>query len=208
MKCSLGISNFLEEISSLSHFFFFFFPSISLHWSLRKAFLSLLAILWNSAFRCLYLSFSPLLFTAICKASPDSHFAFLHFFSMRMVLIPVSCTMSRTSFHSSSGTLFIRSRPLNLFLTYQVPIICWALSQEQGYSGSHSGIIPTHRKMHWRMTLQRRDKVVAKTSANFSIPVFSQELFFVLFCFLTTSNSGGGLNKGQKWYGPNRSRRY
>ena len=60
------------------------FSSISLHWSLRKAFLSLLAILWNSAFRCLYLSFSPLLFayllfTAICKASPDSHFAFLHF---------------------------------------------------------------------------------------------------------------------------------
>ena len=30
--------------------------SISLHWLLRKAFLSLLAILWNSAFRCLYLS--------------------------------------------------------------------------------------------------------------------------------------------------------
>jgi len=58
------------------------FSSISLHWSLRKAFLSLLAILWNSALRCLYLSFSSLLFasllfTAICKASPDSHFAFL-----------------------------------------------------------------------------------------------------------------------------------
>ena len=33
------------------------FSSISLHWSLRKAILSLLAILWNSAFRCLYLSF-------------------------------------------------------------------------------------------------------------------------------------------------------
>ena len=51
------------------------FFSISLHWSLRKAFLSLLAILWNSAFRCFYLSFSPLLFashlfTAICKAFP------------------------------------------------------------------------------------------------------------------------------------------
>ena len=29
------------------------FSSISLHWSLKKAFLSLLAILWNSAFRCL-----------------------------------------------------------------------------------------------------------------------------------------------------------
>jgi len=28
------------------------FSSISLHWSLRKAFLSILAILWNPAFRC------------------------------------------------------------------------------------------------------------------------------------------------------------
>ena len=101
------------------------FSSISLHWSLRKAFLSLLAILWNSAFRCLYLSFSllpfsSLLFIAICKASPDSHFAFLHFFSMGMVLIPVSYTTSRTSDHSSSGPLSIRSSPLNLFLTSTV----------------------------------------------------------------------------------------
>ena len=38
--------------------------SISLHWSLRKAFLSLLAILWNSAFRWKYLSFSPLPFAS------------------------------------------------------------------------------------------------------------------------------------------------
>ena len=42
-----------------------FFPilllsSISLHWSLTKAFLSFLSILWNSAFRWVYLSFSPL----------------------------------------------------------------------------------------------------------------------------------------------------
>ena len=60
--------------------------SLSLHWSLRKAFLSLLAILWNSAFRWVYLSFSPLLFayllfTAICKASSDNHFAFCISFS-------------------------------------------------------------------------------------------------------------------------------
>ena len=53
------------------------FPSISLHWSLRKAFLSLLVILWNSAFRQVYLSFSPLplaslLFSAICKVSSDN----------------------------------------------------------------------------------------------------------------------------------------
>ena len=61
------------------------FSSISLHWSLRKAFLSLLAILWNSAFKGVYLSFSSLLFTsllfsAICKASSENHFAFLHLF--------------------------------------------------------------------------------------------------------------------------------
>ena len=36
------------------------FSSVSLHWSLRNAFLSLLAILWNSAFKWVYLSFSPL----------------------------------------------------------------------------------------------------------------------------------------------------
>ena len=41
------------------------FSSISLHWLLRKAFLSLLAVLWNSAFRWVYLSFSPLLFTSL-----------------------------------------------------------------------------------------------------------------------------------------------
>ena len=56
---------------------------------------SLLPILRNSAFRCLYLSVSPLLFTsllftAICKASSDSHFAFFHFFFLGMVFYTVS----------------------------------------------------------------------------------------------------------------------
>ena len=41
------------------------FFSISLHWLLRKAYLSLLAILWNSAFKCVYLSFSPLPFVSL-----------------------------------------------------------------------------------------------------------------------------------------------
>ena len=59
---------------------------VVLHWSYRKCFLSLLAILWNSAFKWVYLCFSPLpftslLFTATCKASLDSHFAFCIFFS-------------------------------------------------------------------------------------------------------------------------------
>ena len=58
------------------------FSSISLHWSLRKAFFSLFAILWNSAFKWVYLSFSPLPFasfpvSAICKALSGKLFAFL-----------------------------------------------------------------------------------------------------------------------------------
>ena len=89
--------------------------SISLHPSLRKDCLSLLVILWNSAFKWVYVSFSPflftsLLFTAKCKVFSDSHFAFLHFFFLGMVLLPLSCTMSQTSVHSASGTLSIRFR--------------------------------------------------------------------------------------------------
>ena len=92
---SLVTSNFREKISSLSLsvVFLYFF-----HWSLKKAFLSLLAILWSSAFKWVYLSFSPLLFTcllfiAICNTSSDNHFAFLHFFFLGMVLSlpPIQC---------------------------------------------------------------------------------------------------------------------
>ena len=90
MKYSLGISNFLEEISSLSHsvVFLYFFDC-----SLRKSFLSLFAVFWNSAFKWVYLSFSSLpfaslLFAAIYKASSNNHFAFLHFFFLGMALIP------------------------------------------------------------------------------------------------------------------------
>jgi len=77
---------------------------------LRKAFLSPLAILWNSAFKWVFLSFFPLPFAsllspAICKASSENHFAFLHLFFLGMVLITASYTMWRTSVHSSSGTL-------------------------------------------------------------------------------------------------------
>ena len=56
------------------------FSSTSLHWWLRKAFLSLLDNLWNSTFKWVYLSFSPLplasLFSAICKASSENHLPF------------------------------------------------------------------------------------------------------------------------------------
>jgi len=118
MKCSLGISNFLEEISSHSHsIVFLYFPLFLCidHWGrcfvvVVVVFLSLLAILWNSTFKWIYLSFSPLplaslLFSAIFKASSEKHFAFLHFFFLEIVLITASYIISWTSVHSSSGTL-------------------------------------------------------------------------------------------------------
>ena len=46
-------------------FLILLFSSISLHRSLKKAFLSLLTILWNSAFKWVYLSFSPMRFTSL-----------------------------------------------------------------------------------------------------------------------------------------------
>ena len=82
------------------------FSSIIKHCSLKKAFFSLLAILWNFAFDRIFLSLSPLLFaslhsSAICKASSDNHFAFLLFSFFGMVLFAASCIILQTSIHSS-----------------------------------------------------------------------------------------------------------
>ena len=125
MKYSLCISNFLEDISSLSHYtvFLYFFALIREEGPLISPCYSL-AILWNSAFKWVYLSFSPLpftslLFTAIYKASSENRFAFLHFFYLGMVLIPVSCTMSWTSIHSSSGTLLSDLIP---WISFSLPL--------------------------------------------------------------------------------------
>ena len=131
MKCSHGISNFLEEISSLSHSVV---SSISLHWSLKKWF-CLLTILWNFVFKWVYISFSPLpfaslLFSTIFKASSDNHFVFLHFFFLGMVLIPASCTVSWTSVHSSSGTL----SDLIPWIYLSLPLYNY-----EGFDLSHSG---------------------------------------------------------------------
>ena len=72
------------------------FSSSFIHCSLKKPFLFLLAVLWDSAFSWIYLSLSPLLFTsllssAICKAFSDNHFAFLLFFSLGWfcLLLPI-----------------------------------------------------------------------------------------------------------------------
>ena len=71
--------------------------------TLRKAFLSLLAILWNAAFRWVHLSFSPLPLASqqFVKPPQTTIFYFLHFFFLGMV----SSTVSQISIHSSSGTL-------------------------------------------------------------------------------------------------------
>ena len=102
---------------SLSLFFFFF----ALITEKRLSHLSLLFFGTLHSNGNMYVSFSPLslaslLSSTICKASSDKHFAFLHLFFLGMVLITISCTISRTSIHSSSGTPSIRSNPLNLFV--------------------------------------------------------------------------------------------
>ena len=96
---------FLKRSQSFQFYCFLLFLCID-----HLGILYLSAFLWNSAFRWIYLSFSPLpfaslLFSAIWKASSDNHFAFLHFFFLGMVLITASCIMSGTSVHSSLGTL-------------------------------------------------------------------------------------------------------
>ena len=127
MKCSLGISNFLEEISNLSHstVSLYFFALITeggflifSFYSLKPCIQMVIAFLFSFAF-----SFSS--FLSYCKASSDNHFAFLHFFFLGMVLITASC-MSQTSIHISWGTwsdlipwiylhLLHLFNPLNLF---------------------------------------------------------------------------------------------
>ena len=99
------------------------FSSISSRHFLKKAFLSLLAILWNFAFSwvCLSLSALPfisLLYSAIsiCKAS----ICLTAFLFLWDGFVTASCTMSWTSIHSSSGTLSTRSNLLNLLITSTV----------------------------------------------------------------------------------------
>ena len=98
------------------------FNYISLHCSLKKIFLSLLALLWISAFSwaCFSLPlllFASLLSSAIYKASSNNHFALLNFFFFGMILVTTSCIMLRTSVHYSSVTLSMRSNHMNLFVT-------------------------------------------------------------------------------------------
>ena len=98
MKCSFGISDFLEEISSLSYsiVFLYFFTLITEEAFLLSPCYSLeLCIQMGISFLFSFAIVS-LLFTDICKPSSNNHFAFLLFFFLGMVLIMASCTMSQT----------------------------------------------------------------------------------------------------------------
>ena len=86
MKYSLGNSNFLEVISSFSFYCFLLFLLTD-----HLGRLSYLSLLFSGTLHSDGLSFSALplaslLFLAICKASSDNYFAFLHLFFLVMVL--------------------------------------------------------------------------------------------------------------------------
>ena len=108
---------------------------LCLHWSFKKAFFNLLAILCNSAFSWVYLSLSPLPFTslqclAICKPFSENHFAFLHFFFFGMVLVTASCTI----LWSSSIVLQAFSLPDLIPWMYPLP----SLYNHKGFDLGHT----------------------------------------------------------------------
>ena len=103
MKCSLGNANFLEEICSISIciVFLYFFLLITEECFLISPCYSLeLCIQMGISFLFSFV-LSSHLFTAICKASSDTHFAFLHFFFLGMVLITIPQTLLKFMFIES-----------------------------------------------------------------------------------------------------------
>ena len=108
MKYSLAVSDFLEEIFSLSHsiVFLYFFALItekgfliSPCYSLELCIQMGISFLFSFAFS---FSIFPLLFI---RPPQTAILLFCISFSWGWSLIPVSCTMSQTSIHSSSVTL-------------------------------------------------------------------------------------------------------
>ena len=91
-------------------FLFILFSFLSLNCSLKKAFLSLFAILWNPAFTlfvfpfllCLLLIFFSQLFL---RAPQTTILSCCTSFFLGMVLVMASCTVFQIPVYSSSGTL-------------------------------------------------------------------------------------------------------
>ena len=107
MKCYFGISNFLENISSLSHCIFFplFLPPPPFYFFAlitEKGFLIFpcysleLCIQMDISF-FFPLPFTSVLFSALYKVTSDNHFAFLNFLFLGMILITTSHPISQTS---------------------------------------------------------------------------------------------------------------
>ena len=83
MKFSLGISNFLEEISSLPHsiVFLYFFALITEEgFLISPCYYLKLCIQMGISSLFSFAFLASLLFSVICKASSDNHFeSFCHF---------------------------------------------------------------------------------------------------------------------------------
>ena len=97
---------FLKRSLVFPNLLFSPFICINLWWRLSS--LSLLfseTILSWVYFSLSPLPFASLLFSVVCKASSDNHFAFLHFFFLGMVLVTTSQTTVWTSVHTSFSTL-------------------------------------------------------------------------------------------------------
>ena len=89
MKCSLGIFNFLKEISSFSHsiVFLYFFTLITEEGFLISPCYSLELCIQMGISFLLSFAFHFFFFSAIFKASSDNHFLFFHLFFLGIVLI-------------------------------------------------------------------------------------------------------------------------
>ena len=135
MKYSFDIWSFLKR--SLV-FPFLLFSSISLQSSLKKAFLSLLANLWNSALGWVYFFLSPLLYTpllssAICKASSHNHFAFVEGVCNFLGSVPPQQKIEEMDQHYSSWMDQCCSSVLQLCFIYKI---------KENTSSRHDGCQP------------------------------------------------------------------
>ena len=113
MKCSRGISNFFEEISSLFHSIVFLYFFCIVHFR-RRSYLSLL-LFFETLYSVGYIfpfSFAfHFSFQLFIRPSQTTTLPSCISFFLGMVLVTISCTMLRTSVHSFSGTLSTRSNP-------------------------------------------------------------------------------------------------
>ena len=110
------------------------FSSVSSHWSLRKTFLSLLAVLWNSAFRWIIfpflLCFSRLFFSQIFVRPPQTAILLLAFLFLGDGLTPcLLCNV--TNVHQA------------LCLSDLIPWICLSLQlyNRKGFDLGHTWMV-------------------------------------------------------------------